>query len=573
MHTTYTVNDSGMTHVEEQVSIKNLSEYMYTPSYSVNLGMKNTSNVQVKGEDGAIPFKLSTSDDDNERIDVTFAKQYVGLDKINTFTISFDTSQVAIKRGSVWEVDIPGVLDGTSFADLVTTIYVPKDFGSPAVVKPTYTKAFTNPMTFSQQDIGPAGIYMLFGNAQVYSYSLTYHISNPNLFPIKTEIALPPSTNYQNVLVNSINPPPVDVYQDSDGNWLAQYELPASAKRDIVAKGQINVSSVPQPEILSSQARSMYLKSQQYWESEDPLIQSTAQKLKTPRDIYDYVVDHLTYNYNKISVQNDRLGAKKALLDPTDAVCLEFTDLFVALARAKGIPARAVEGYAYTTDDKYRPRSLVKDILHAWPEYYDDTKKTWVMVDPTWGNTTQGLDYFDSLDFDHIAFVINGVSSTYPIPAGGYKFDDNSQDVSVQFADNNQFLPKSQAVMTSVIPAQVLSAFPFTGKIMVQNTGNIPIQNKTVQIQSEIPIQQSNYTIDSIPPFGHKTFTVAFSKTPLLTNKKFRVTMLFDGVSQSKIIQVNIFPLYGLVLLGGGVCAAIIISIFAFKSRRLSLQK
>ncbi len=62
--------------------------------------------------------------------------------------------------------------------------------------------------------------------------------------------------------------------------------------------------------------------------------------------------------------------------------------------------------------------SLVKDVLHAWPEYYDESKKTWIMIDPTWGNTTHGMDYFSSLDFEHITFVIKGLSSTYPVPAG-----------------------------------------------------------------------------------------------------------------------------------------------------------
>jgi len=51
------------------------------------------------------------------------------------------------------------------------------------------------------------------------------------------------------------------------------------------------------------------------------------------------------------------------------------------------------------------------------------------MVDPTWGNTTGGVDYFNTFDFDHLAFVVKGISSTYPVPAGGYKLtgDENKK--------------------------------------------------------------------------------------------------------------------------------------------------
>jgi len=55
------------------------------------------------------------------------------------------------------------------------------------------------------------------------------------------------------------------------------------------------------------------------------------------------------------------------------------------------------------------------------------------MIDPTWGSTTSGIDYFKNLDLDHIAFVIKGSESEYPIPAGGYKFENASKDVNVRF--------------------------------------------------------------------------------------------------------------------------------------------
>ncbi|GAI19887.1 unnamed protein product, partial [marine sediment metagenome] len=68
------------------------------------------------------------------------------------------------------------------------------------------------------------------------------------------------------------------------------------------------------------------------------------------------------------------MGALKALNSKNPVVCMEFTDLFIALCRAAGIPVREVNGYAHTNNPKLRPLSLTLDVLHAWPEYYDENK-------------------------------------------------------------------------------------------------------------------------------------------------------------------------------------------------------
>jgi hypothetical protein len=56
--------------------------------------------------------------------------------------------------------------------------------------------------------------------------------------------------------------------------------------------------------------------------------------------------------------------------------CTEHTLLFVALARAAGIPTREVSGLVYTSEE--RPGFG----WHAWAEIHDGTQ--WVSIDPTW---------------------------------------------------------------------------------------------------------------------------------------------------------------------------------------------
>ena len=86
---------------------------------------------------------------------------------------------------------------------------------------------------------------------------------------------------------------------------------------------------------------------------------------------------------------------------------MEFTDLFIAIAREKGIYSREIQGYGFSLDQKLQPLSLSSDILHAWPEYYDTKTESWIAVDPTWENTS-GINYFSSFDLNHIVFVIHG---------------------------------------------------------------------------------------------------------------------------------------------------------------------
>jgi hypothetical protein len=69
--------------------------------------------------------------------------------------------------------------------------------------------------------------------------------------------------------------------------------------------------------------------------------------------------------------------------------CNEHTQLFVALARAAGIPARVAAGLAYIDGKFY---------YHAWPEIY---LSEWVAVDPTFGQFPA--------DAAHLRFTVGGL--------------------------------------------------------------------------------------------------------------------------------------------------------------------
>ena len=195
-------------------------------------------------------------------------------------------------------------------------------------------------LLFSKELLGKSGISVVFGDEQVYDLRLTYHLGNKNLFPIRTEVAIPPTTNYQEAAISSIDPKPKNVVIDQDGNWLAQYELSPSQQFDVHVTEKIRVLRTPKEQELSPQEMTDDLKDKQFWQVSNPKIKELAQKLKTPRAIYEYVVKNLKYDFNRLTTDQPRLGAVGALERRNSAVCLEYTDLFIALARAAGIPSR-----------------------------------------------------------------------------------------------------------------------------------------------------------------------------------------------------------------------------------------
>lgn len=473
---TYTVNENGITNAKFDVFLTNTSSKVYASSYKIILGFVNIANVSAYDPDGKInPRVIST---DNEvGIELTFNKKVVGINKKLPFTFSFDTTEVAQKQGEVFEINIPGISRQNKFTDFKVHVKVPSSFGAPSYIKPNIK---TKNLDFTKEQLGESGISIAFGNKQYYRFKLAYHLKNSHVFPIKTEIALPPKTGYQTVTIGNISPKPLNIRQDGDGNYLAQYSLLPGKKIDVIATGRVQVVLKPKKETLSPQKTKQYLAQKPYWENSEK-IKELGQKLKTPRAIYQYVWQTLTYDFSRVINNSPRLGAKEVLLNPSSAVCLEFTDLFIAIARSAGIPARELNGYAYTQNQKQRPLSLVKDILHAWPEYYDQQQETWIMVDPTWANTTGGIDYFNTFDLDHIVFVIKGSQSDYPIPAGGYKPEgaENVKDVEVSFSDPFEpqvsekifaDLPKSRSATTIITPAFLTNA-GFTIIILIIATG------------------------------------------------------------------------------------------------------
>jgi hypothetical protein len=443
LETTYTVQSSGNTEVSHNFKISNLNPTLFIKQYGLKLSSSSIENVVTRDNTGEEISTEVVTTNNITNIGITFPDQVVGQSKARDFTITYSNPDIAIISGQVLEVSIPQQANPEEFDTHKVSIITPLSFGLPTRGKP---EAYTTNLTADSKNILTTfenlrgdSASLLFGETQIFDLDIKYSLENPTNTAKITQIALPPDTPYQRVQYQNIEPIPYEIHSDSDGNWIATYKLEPNSATVVNATALIKLTLEPDLSIPFTQPDENLINSQKYWPTDHKTIKELTDSFSSLKDSYDYVVNSLEYDFSNITEDVKRQGALGALENPEQALCQEFTDLFITLARSQGVPARRITGYSHTQNDILRPLSFVEDILHAWPEYYNKDKQAWVPVDPTWENTSGGVDYFNQFDLNHIVFAINGQSSELPYPAGSYKLTGNekSKDIEVQFS--NQF--------------------------------------------------------------------------------------------------------------------------------------
>lgn len=561
---TYYISEDGPTLVQQNIALTNRESNLYATESEITIGTSNVDNVSASDAGGNLALKVS-HDQDRTKIHVYFNQKVVGKDKTLNWSLRYQTNEVVSKTGLVQEVNVPRLELDPDINSYNLSLVVPKAWGKPAYVKPVYKDV----LTFTKNELSQGQISIAFGQFQIFDFRLTYHLKNPRLTPILTEIALPPDTNYQKVFLKTLMPQPINVEVDKDGNWLAKYALKPKEVLHILATGSAQLFLTPQKEQVGFRT-SQYLSPQKYWEVNSPEIQKLAAKYKTPKEIYNYVVNTLKYNYQKVNQNPVRLGALAVLKEPDAAICMEFTDLFIAIARAAGFPAREVDGFAFTTNERLRPLSLKKDILHAWPEYFDGEK--WIQVDPTWQNTTGGVDFFQTFDFNHFAFVIKGADSEYPYPSGSYKID-GQETKDVEVVPSGQDLKTatdSKLNLDLVILQQAIAGFSVTGQLIISNTGPNVISDQKVYLNAKgANLSPSAASTGMIPPYGKKQINLQLSQIPWYQKTPIQLAATVGKTRVEKVIEVKpIILLYVLPLILVLIIIGVVI-VLIFKKRKI----
>ncbi len=452
----YDVAENGETKVTYDITIINQRADIVATKYSLSLTQLHVTNIEGTDKEGKLKLDTET-EGDTITVNAELNEQVVGVNGKNNFQLTFKTRSIASRVGKVWNVNIPPVqnLESTNKYDL--TINVPNSFGPTIFIAPSVQEETSRPgykiYKFTKEKLIDKGISSSFGEYQILNFRLKYQLQNDGIFTSIQEIALPPDiTDQQKVSYHSINPPPYKIKSDTDGNVIALYKVKPNEILDITLIGttrvmgrQIDPAFGGSFEEIPGNIKRSYTSSKKYWESDSQKIKEIAQSLKKPeqtvaqnaKHVYDYVIENLNYDFTAVNnAFINRKGALGAISTQKQIACMEFTDLFIAISRAMGIPARELNGYAFSDTNINTPLSInLKggDLLHAWAEFYDP-KYGWIAVDPTWGATSK-TDYFTKLDTNHFVFVIKGVDSEYPLPAGVYRVDDREKLIEIEFAE------------------------------------------------------------------------------------------------------------------------------------------
>lgn len=535
--------DSLTTRVNFKISITNLRSDVYVAKFTIAYPKSFIiHNLKAADDQGVITPQV-IDEDKKTKITLVFNSPAVGKGTTNNFYLTFNQENLFKINGNVWEVILP-TIENREEGTYIVIVNLPETTEKKiSIAKPKPDKITGRQIIW--ENPSAKTIYAVFGQNQIYQTELIYNLKNPKIVPIKTEIAFPPDTLYQKVYLDSITPLPEKTYIDEDGNFLGQYTLIPTEEKQIIFKGTIVVSSVPRSELLPSiesqfnQQKKYLLTPQKYWQIDNP---EPFNSIKTVKEIYSYVVNNLKYDYERVTKGSTRLGATKILSNRQQAVCTEFTDLFVALAREKGIWAREIQGYGFSSDPNLRPLSLISDVLHAWPEYYDEAKKIWIPVDPTWENTS-GIDYFSSFDLNHIVFAIHGKRSDYPLPAGMYKITD-SKDIQISATS---VFPKEKInlkVELNPFPSAITENQELKAKLYLQNLSNVFLWQVPVKLVSKkIKIDPSTITISVLAPGQKQEIDIKLKTIPVVKPANDSLVINVSGKDSLKA-QIKVIPFY-----------------------------
>ncbi|KKR29602.1 MAG: Transglutaminase domain protein [Candidatus Woesebacteria bacterium GW2011_GWA1_39_8] len=569
----YKVSQEGVTNVQSSITITNLFTEKYAKEFVLNLS--HVKPLAVSASEGDIQLSIKqTYEDDNTLLIVSFKDELVGKGKSRTFTLSYSDPSIASQTGEVWEISIPRIKQAEVFSEYQVDLEIPNTFGTEAYISPEAKEVTTgNDRTvysFAKDDLEKSGITAAFGRFQTFSFKLKYKLNNADGKKGMYTIALPPDTSLQKLYYQNIHPEPDNIKADEDGNWLASYSLGIGKTETVEVTGYVQIFASPRH--LYTQSPATFLINTtptNYWEVNDPTIKTLAKQLQTPENIYNWITQNLKYNYQKLSQTPTRLGAVNALKNPNDALCTEFTDLFVALARSAGIPAREIEGFAYTENPKSEPLSLVAEVLHAWPEYWDSKTNTWIPVDPTWGVTTGGVDYFHKLDLRHFAFVIHGSKPDKPIPAGSISLTDDSKD-AVYITYGSLPEKRNSTVDISTNQTKFPALFSRKLKVVIQNTGPVAIYDVIPKIAYDNTVVSSDY-ISILPPFAKYVQSVNVEYGILASNAPDTITITAYGEKVSISTNRSFVIIEQLLILMVLILLVVFLVFFRFNKTRILL--
>ncbi|HOY46220.1 MAG TPA: transglutaminase domain-containing protein [Candidatus Dojkabacteria bacterium] len=466
-----------ITHLKSKAS--SINQSVETARMTVD-GREVEYTVEYSGESAVLSVKFPRNIGRGDSM--TFVLEYNNFGLIEQTGALIDIYASGLAKSALEENEVQDLLFSTS-------IRIKKDkFADLNFVLPEATASDEDGeymiYNFDKQALVGRSVWIQLGKVQYYKFRITQEVNaNQELnLPFNNEyrLILPRIIDnaeiYQKVYYENILPLPRGVEKDADGNIFAYFELPGNQSGEIVVEGYVEVGltdtkvTKDNSGVLSDYDQSIiekWLQPAKYWEVDASEITSKAEELKSDstnvfeliNDTYNFVVDRIDYSQVKKFGINERLGAL-ATLNNGAGVCMEYSDLFLTLMRAQGIPAQAVFGFGYDPlidADKQEP--------HQWVQVYIPSLSKWLDIDVTWGENGEAavggyLNHF----YTHIAG--DNPEQHSEVVLTGFAIKDNDLDLPGYDISAVDSLPQDVTFMDQ---SELLEKYPFTPRSEVIN--------------------------------------------------------------------------------------------------------
>lgn len=371
---------------------------------------------------------------------------------------------------------------------------------------------------------------------------------------IASEINLPPNSNHQKIILESIEPKPDKSYKDINGNYILQYEIAPQSNIDVSIKGYIVMDKT-----VYTNLQLPRLEDETLWQLKNTDLEKRLNKYiseaninnkESFKTVYDLSSEDITLLYktlyyflienlepNTLTVGSlaggTRLGGERALSEQAQSTSEDYADAMITLLRYYQIPSRLVIGYVTNISD-YHPEGM----YHYWVEYLDVEKKDWAVIDPFLEDYSKTSLLNRDL-FDHVALI--------------YRYD-NPNTPKLSYYSENDFLIEVDTQPIDIKYDIEVSLFlkPYSktdshlqGSILIENTGNTIIDSFKLSkskpdINQYTDFIENNSTTILLP---NKTTEIKFNiPSKQIEESIYSVLSAFSGPEQTeeKYVETNL---------------------------------
>jgi hypothetical protein len=162
-----------------------------------------------------------------------------------------------------------------------------------------------------------------------------------------------------------------------------------------------------------------------------------------------------------------------------------------------------------------------------------------VPVDPTWANTTGSIDYFHSLDLNHITFAIHGHDPVKPYPAGLYKLPQTDKpDINIKVGDQK---PENKIGFSGLIKAPLGSLFglPGTAILTLSNQGNHTWYQEpfNLKVTNGKLISEAEIITSNVLPFTSQKYKIKLQPATAFQSKSMQLIVNHQEDSKTYDLQ------------------------------------